>query len=444
MKIGNKILAISLGLSVAFASCKKKEEEETKCTTPATPTATNNSPVNLGGTIQLTAKAVEGATYTWSGPNKFTSTEQNPTVTYSNNNVLGEYSVYATVNGCKSASSFTTVVGCDTPTVSSNSPVAMGGTLTLSAQNIPGATYTWSLVGEPDFTSNESSFSIPSVHDSMAGTYEVAVTYQNCTAPVGRVEVVILPAAPTVSGTTTLTAGATLSLTATSTTSGVTFEWKGPNGFTFIGSNLVINNIGRRDAGEYSVVATKNGLKSAETKKNVVVNFNTTAGCAGTTSVTHNGITYNTVEITYLTTKQCWLRSNLKQSATDSLFSWDELMAVTTVPTAQQGLCPVGWHVASDGEWTILSSAVNNDGNALKKVGQGSGAGAGTNTSGFSAMFGAGPKLFFWTATPTTVNADFIWYRTLEKTTNTIFRDNVKKNPTTGAVPNYNARCIKD
>jgi uncharacterized protein (TIGR02145 family) len=51
-----------------------------------------------------------------------------------------------------------------------------------------------------------------------------------------------------------------------------------------------------------------------------------------------------------------------------------------------RGLAPEGWHVPTQAEFKTLGAAVNNNGNALKAIGQGSGDGAGTNTSDFSAL----------------------------------------------------------
>src|ERR1051325_8944474 len=39
----------------------------------------SNSPVAVGDTLRLTASAISGASYTWSGPAGFYSTSQNPT-----------------------------------------------------------------------------------------------------------------------------------------------------------------------------------------------------------------------------------------------------------------------------------------------------------------------------------------------------------------------------
>jgi len=131
--------------------------------------------------------------------------------------------------------------------------------------------------------------------------------------------------------------------------------------------------------------------------------------CPGLPTVTYEGKTYNTV----LIGEQCWLRENLDvgtmidstQNQTDNsiiekycyndnpsnctiygaLYQWNEAMQYSTTP-GTQGICPSGWHIPTDTECWTLIAAVNNDGNSLKEIGQGTGEGAGTNTSGFSAL----------------------------------------------------------
>ncbi|MCK9561371.1 MAG: endo-1,4-beta-xylanase [Bacteroidales bacterium] len=69
---------------------------------PTTPTLTTNSPVCVGATLTLSTNTVAGATYSWSGPNGFTSSvsgisRQNASVAMS-----GTYTVTHTVQGCTS------------------------------------------------------------------------------------------------------------------------------------------------------------------------------------------------------------------------------------------------------------------------------------------------------------------------------------------------------
>jgi len=126
-------------------------------------------------------------------------------------------------------------------------------------------------------------------------------------------------------------------------------------------------------------------------------------------SVTYSGKTYNTIVIG----SQCWLKENLDvgtriDGAVDQtnnsilekycygdisancttyggLYQWNEAMQYVTT-AGIKGICPTGWHIPRNAEFTTLSTTVGGDGNSLKAVGQGSGAGAGTNTSGFSAL----------------------------------------------------------
>ncbi|PRX49843.1 hypothetical protein [Salegentibacter salegens] len=79
--------------------------------TPSNPTVSNNGPICVGGTLQLSASSITGATYQWTGPNGYTSTAQNPARTNATTAMAGVYTVVATVNGCSSNPMSTTVGG---------------------------------------------------------------------------------------------------------------------------------------------------------------------------------------------------------------------------------------------------------------------------------------------------------------------------------------------
>jgi lysyl endopeptidase len=76
---------------------------------PATPTVGSNSPVTNNGTLSLSAGNSTG-NYVWTGPNGFSSNQQNPSVnnpgTYGN----GQYCCYAVAAGCTSQTACTTVI----------------------------------------------------------------------------------------------------------------------------------------------------------------------------------------------------------------------------------------------------------------------------------------------------------------------------------------------
>ncbi|NVN95784.1 MAG: T9SS type A sorting domain-containing protein [Bacteroidetes bacterium] len=69
---------------------------------PAAPVASSNSPVAIYGTLQLSASTIPNASYQWSGPNGFTSAQQNPLFPNATSALNGIYSVRATVNTCQS------------------------------------------------------------------------------------------------------------------------------------------------------------------------------------------------------------------------------------------------------------------------------------------------------------------------------------------------------
>ncbi|RWW91626.1 fibronectin type III domain-containing protein, partial [Flavobacterium cerinum] len=72
--------------------------------------AGSNSPVCSGASLNLTATTVASASYSWTGPNGFTSSLQNPILTYSAVNA-GIYTVQVTIPGCAApTTAYTNVV----------------------------------------------------------------------------------------------------------------------------------------------------------------------------------------------------------------------------------------------------------------------------------------------------------------------------------------------
>ncbi|MCS6904918.1 MAG: T9SS type A sorting domain-containing protein [Bacteroidia bacterium] len=143
----------------------------------------------------------------WQGPNNFTSNQVNPTVTPA---VAGTYTMTVTGSGnCPINITKTVNVTLSdllAPAVSSNSPVCQGATLQLTANTnaaqtpLPGPAVTYSWSGPNGFSSTLQNPSIPNMTSAQAGTYTVTITRQGCNSASSttQVNIIPLPAAPTV------------------------------------------------------------------------------------------------------------------------------------------------------------------------------------------------------------------------------------------------------
>jgi len=93
--------------------------------------ASSNSPLCSGSTLNLTGTTDIGAGFSWTGPNSFASTDQNPSILNVTTAATGTYTFIATLNGCSSLSA-TTVVSISatppTPTTTGYS-LCTGGTI---------------------------------------------------------------------------------------------------------------------------------------------------------------------------------------------------------------------------------------------------------------------------------------------------------------------------
>jgi uncharacterized protein (TIGR02145 family) len=198
--------------------------------------------------------------------------------------------------------------------------------------------------------------------------------------------------------------------------------------------------------------------------------------CPGMPTVTYGGQVYNTVQIG----TQCWLKEDLNigtringsqnqqnngiiekycyddlESNCDiygGLYQWDEVMQyVSTEGT--QGICPDGWHIPTDAEWTILTNYLGGEnvaGGKMKEAGlthwASPNTGA-TNESGFTALPGGTRQengifgfltyqAYFWSSSQ---NDDtYAWYRQLICLYEHVSRSDITK------ARGFSARCVQD
>jgi gliding motility-associated-like protein len=241
---------------------------------PAAPTVSATLSVCNNQTLNLTASTVAGGTYSWTGPNGFTSSLQNPSIANVSAVNAGVYSVTVTVNGCTSPAATTTVTVNpipSAPVAGSNSPVCPGQSIDLTASNIVNATYTWT--GPSAYSSGVQNPSRLNAIAGYAGTYFVTATVNGCTSAQASTVVVVnpTPATPVASSNSPVCTGNTINLSAT-TVLGAAYTWSGPNAFSASTQNASVSNAALVNGGTYSVTATVNGCPSAAGTTVVTVN----------------------------------------------------------------------------------------------------------------------------------------------------------------------------
>jgi len=162
--------------------------------------------------------------------------------------------------------------------------------------------------------------------------------------------------------------------------------------------------------------------------------------------------------------KYCYLDKTSNCEQYGGLYLWDELMDYQTGPGAR-GICPPGWHVPTDEEWSILEGTVDSQygvghwiwnqtwfrgsdaGLKLKSTGGWNDSGNGTDDFGFTGLPG-GVKyadigyslkgdIGWWTSSSLELNA-FPWTRVLHN-------DDPRSDRGSGSKGNaHSVRCIKD
>lgn len=237
---------------------------------PAAPTAsaTVNS-LCVGGVINLFASAPSG-TYSWSGPNSFTTTTQNPTLSNATTNMSGIYSVFVTASGCSGPATNVSVTVNALPTPNATaSQVSYCDGSTIDLFGSSASTYTWT--GPNSFGANTQNVNITNANTLADGIYTLNVTNANGCSNSATVSVSVNSnPTPTASGNpNSICAGQTISLSAGG---GNSYAWSGPNGFTDNSQNPSISNAGTVYSGNYSVTVTDVNNCSSMTIASVTVN----------------------------------------------------------------------------------------------------------------------------------------------------------------------------
>jgi len=310
-------------------------------------------------------------------------------------------------------------------------------------------------------------FSIRCIKKVSTATVPDAPTIGTATA--GDTEATVDFTAPTNDGGATIT-----SYTATSLPGSITGT------LTQAGSGTItITGLTNGTAYTFTVTATNAiGTGVASAASNSVTPTAPYWACGDTIVDPRDGKAYNTVSIGV----QCWMAENLNvgtridgannQSDNSTiekycynddvancdtyggLYQWNEMMQYLTTEGVQ-GICPDGWHVPTDGEWTVLSDYLGGEsvaGGKMKETGTthwNSPNTAGTNESGFTALPGGANFDFNTSFVFLDIHTHGHWWSSTESGIEAYYRAIINEN--TGAYRlNYlksngvSVRCLKD
>ncbi len=254
-----------------------------------------------GSNLNLYASG--GVSYSWSGPNGFTSQSANP-VLYNATSVLnGTYSVIVTnSNGCSAITS--TVISVNTSpsiTGSTTNPTAgnANGSVTLSSvSGGSGFTYAWTAQNNPSFTANTQNIS-----SLTSDNYTVLVTNASgCnTSQTFSLSDITLSVASSSNVSCYNGTNGTITLnTPSGGTAPYSFVWTASNGGIVPSGQANNQNLTNLIAGKYSVVVTDSNnaqgfanvtitQPSAIQADGIVTNINCNAGTTGAITLTVTG-----------------------------------------------------------------------------------------------------------------------------------------------------------
>lgn len=372
-----------------------------ECLPPPVAGLSSNSPVCLDGDIQLNGPDIADATYQWTGPDGFSSTEQDPVISNASYDNEGDYQLIMS-NACgESDPATTTVEIIEAPgaagSITGNTEVCEGDdNVTYSLDPVADAEeYQWSIPSGASIESGEGTSSI-SLDFSGASTGQLQVTPLNdCGSGTASqpLDVTVIPQPVADAGDDQLDVSGTSVTLDANTPAGGSGEWSILSGS---GGNIVSpeapNSEFTGEAGgtyelEWTVTNTC-GTASDQVNISFAMNF----VCGDSLLDTRDMQKYATVEIGGI----CWFAENINigtqltvpTDQTDNaiiekycydndpancvtyggLYQWSEMMQLPDNCETQncdglhgedhQGICPEGWHVPTDEEYKQLEVAL--------------------------------------------------------------------------------------
>ncbi|MGZ4038599.1 MAG: T9SS type A sorting domain-containing protein, partial [Bacteroidia bacterium] len=176
----------TLVVTSSVGSCTSSANASVTVNALPTASVSSNSPVCSGNTLNLSGSG--GSTYQWNGPNSFSSTSQNPSITNVDAAANGTYTLVVTAAASCSATAVVSVTIAATPTIATVSTPTMictGQTATLSSTGSAGS-YTYApgnmtVNPAPVTPSVSTTYTASSTVGACTGTAMVSVSVSACT-----------------------------------------------------------------------------------------------------------------------------------------------------------------------------------------------------------------------------------------------------------------------
>jgi gliding motility-associated-like protein len=224
----------------------------------------NSSPVCSGSTVFLSTDLVAGATYNWTGPGGFSSTQFAPVISAAQLSDTGSYHLVVSLNGCVSPPGLTSVIVKPIPLISISSInqfYCEQDTLHIEMPNaLPGSSIQWtSPSGSNISDTNYINFSPLLLSDN--GTYHLSIQNNGCSRD-SAFAINIRPKPIAVANSNSpVCQNDTLQFYADSVL-GATYSWIGPSGYISANQFNLFPHANSSLSGSYQLTVSLNGCTS--------------------------------------------------------------------------------------------------------------------------------------------------------------------------------------
>lgn len=229
--------------------------------------ATSNAPICEGDALNLEGNSIAGAQYAWTGPNGFTSTQEDPSIPNAQSSQSGNYLLTITSNGCSSIPSSVNVQIQAYPNATqvAAGPYCSADGLDTLMGNTPGGTWSGTGIVNPAVGEFNPSAAGPGVHTitySFGGLCPSSSTQD--------ITVIETPAFNITIDPTTVCQGRPVSFQSTLTPAGAIFEWDMGDG-TYNTTNLTPTYVyGAAGTYDVSFTAENNGCITTQSFPGVI------------------------------------------------------------------------------------------------------------------------------------------------------------------------------